>query len=263
MRVAAAVPEIEEYNIKANSETVLGFIKEASQLNIDLLLFPEAVLTGLVISDNYNTDKEYAITLDSEYITIISDYTRISKIWVAFGFIEVDNGVLYDSAILLNNNGEVVLHQRRLSTGWCNTNANPNEYGYGNNYNTVVTPWGKVGFMLCGDMFNVPHYAKNENLDILLFPFARSFSDWVTSPPQDEWDYTEWPEYAKQIKVIGAAVTIGANYIAPKEGSKFGGGFGGGFITDYNGKLLASQLLNKTGLLIYNMKERVSHEPKK
>jgi len=59
----------------------------------------------------------------------------------------------------------------------------------------------------------------------------------------------EWREYAKQIRFV-SAVTAGANYIAPKEGSLYGGGFGGGFITDKNGNLLASLPLNQAGLLV-------------
>lgn len=179
MKLAVAVPEIAEHDIAVNFQTIQTYIKEAIQSNVDLLLFPEAVLTGLVISGNYDVDKKYAISINSEYIKQIAKLSQTGGIWVALGFIEIDNGILYDSAVLINNTGDIVLHQRRLSEGWCSTAASPKEYGYADKYSTADTPWGKVGFMLCGDLFNVPYYAKNANLDILLFPFARCFGSWL------------------------------------------------------------------------------------
>jgi len=186
--------------------------------------------------------------LASEYINQIRERARLGNIWIALGFIEIDDGVLYDSAVLVDSAGDIALHQRRLSTGWCNNNASPKEYGYGNKYSTADTPWGKAGFMLCGDLFNVPKYAKDAGLDILLFPYARCFTAGAVSP-QQRWDNEEWPEYSSQIRYVGAAA-IGANYIAPEEGSPFNGGFGGGFITDAGGNLLASLPLNQAGLVL-------------
>jgi len=250
MKIAISTPKIQEYNLAENFKTVLQHIDEATTSKVNLLLFPEAALTGLVISDDYETDKQYAISLESDYIDQISAKARAGNIWLALGFIEISDGVLYDSAVLIDNTGSIALHQRRLSTGWCCPNASPKEYGYGDKYNTADTPWGKVGFMLCGDLFNVPQYAKDAKLNILLFPYARCFNSSVTWP-QQEWDTVEWPEYANQVRFIGAT-TAGANYIAPAEGSPFKGGFGGGFIADANGELLASQHLNTEGLLMYD-----------
>ncbi|MCL2421908.1 MAG: carbon-nitrogen hydrolase family protein [Defluviitaleaceae bacterium] len=253
MKAAIVVPQIEEYNITANLKIMLTYIDEAINANADLLLFPETVLTGLVISDDYDVDKQYAISLASEYINQIREKARRGDIWIAFGFLEIDEGILYDSALLIDSAGDIALHQRRLSPGWCATNARPEEYGYGSVYASANTPWGKVGFMICGDLFNVPHYAADEKLDILLFPFARCFGPWVTLPYQQEWDEIEWPEYAKQIASVGAVYTLGANYIAPEEGSAFNGGFGGGFITDRAGRLLAGLPLFRAGLLLHDL----------
>jgi len=253
IKAAVAVPEIVEYDISHNHKTVLDYISKAAKENVNLLLFPETVLTGLVISDDYSLDKQYAISLVSEPIKQIQAQAASCGLWVALGFIEIANGILYDSAVLIDSNGTIVLHQRRMSHGWCAPSANPAEYGYGDEYKTAQTPWGKVGFMICGDLFHVNHYATEANLDILLFPFARCFSSNIKLENyQQQWDNVEWPEYAQQISQVNAYALM-ANYIAPVEGSPFCGGFGGGFITDRYGNLLGQLPLNTAGLGICDM----------
>jgi len=72
MKLAIATPLIIEYEIAANLKTVLAYIAEAAQGGADLLLFPETTLTGLVISDNYEMDKQYALPISSDLLKEIA-----------------------------------------------------------------------------------------------------------------------------------------------------------------------------------------------
>ncbi|MCL2170643.1 MAG: carbon-nitrogen hydrolase family protein [Defluviitaleaceae bacterium] len=245
MKAAICVPKIIEHNIAANLDIVLKYIDKAALAGADLMLFPEAVLTGIDICDNYDKDKLLALSIASPEIQQIINKSQMCNIWVALGFIEIDNNCLYDTAILIDNFGAIQLHQRRLSRGWCDDNADKTKYGYGGEFLTADTIFGKIGFMICGDLFNVPHLAKNANLDLLLFPFARCFGSQAKLPPQREWDENELPEYSRQIAEIGAPA-LGANYITPGKSSYFGGAFA----TDANGDLIASLPLYQEGLLL-------------
>lgn len=256
MQLSIAIPNIVEYNIDANLQKVLSQLQiSANSREIPdspmLVLFPETVLTGLVISDDYDTDRLYALEITSTPITQICKQAEANKIWVAFGFIELAHGALYDTALLVNDNGEIALHQRRLTKGWCNPNAPRNKYGYGTKLATTITPWGKAAFLICGDLFHVPQIAADEKLDLLLFPYARCFGNISQPTPQQEWDINEWPAYATQVRAAGAKITLGANYIAPEKDSPFGGGFGGGFIANKDGNLLKSVPLQTEAIVVH------------
>lgn len=247
MRYAVAVPRI-TIDMQANLEKILAMMREASGSRADIILFTEAVLTGLNISDDYLKDKQIALPLDAAPIKAIMSHAAHFKIWTAFGFLELVNDVIYDSALLVDNNGEIALHYRRMNPDWKDKDADPRKYRDGVSLPIANTPWGKTMFLICGDLFETTFpLAVAAKPDLLLAPFARCFPPDVTEP-QKEWDAVEWPDYARQIKMVGA-FTLMANYIAPED--LCGGGFGGGFIADRHGELLKAQPLFQEGLIIY------------
>ncbi|MCL2363997.1 MAG: carbon-nitrogen hydrolase family protein [Defluviitaleaceae bacterium] len=249
MKIGVAVFEVKARNIAANTNAVLACMREAAAAGVDLLLLPEVVLTGFVFDDVYAKDLPYALELKNPLISRICEDAKRHGIGVAFGFIENGAGTLYDSAILVNSDGEIVLQQRRLTRGWCAPNANPAEYGTGTELCTAMTPWGNVGFMICGDLFDAVQHAADAALDILLFPYARCFAGGVTDA-QAEWDNVEWPEHAAQIKKANAGITLGANYISTGESDEY---FGGGFVAARDGARLAALPLYTPGLLVYEV----------
>lgn len=199
--------------------------------------------------DIYQKDLKLTIGVNSGTVKLIQEQARACNIWVGFGFLELHEGTIYDSALLIDNYGKTVLLHRRLSPGWRAQNANPAEYGCAEHLPVTTTPFGKTAFLICGDLFEfgIDHLAGH-NIDLILFPFARCFDSKITNP-QKEWDEVEFPEYRSQLMKIGA-LTLMSNYIAPQNMN--GGGFGGGFGVSKNGDLLAALPLFKEGLLIYD-----------
>jgi predicted amidohydrolase len=247
MRYAVAVPGITT-NIQGNLEKVLAMMRQASSSGANIVLFPEAVLTALNISDDYIKDKQLALPLNAAPIKTIVDNATRYKIWTAFGFLELVGDIIYDSALLVDKDGAIALHYRRINPDWKEIDADPIKYKEGISLPTADTPFGKTVFLICGDLFEVTFpLAVKAKPDLLLSPFARCFPPDVTEP-QKQWDTAEWPDYAAQIKTVGA-FTLMANYIAPKELN--GGGFGGGYIVGRDGKLLKSLPLYEEGLIIY------------
>ena len=220
MKIAACSPSIIEYDIAHNLSEIIRYVDEV-------------VALGILIIDK------------------IKQKAASSSIWIALGFIEIDeiSGMLYDSAILIDDIGEIALHYRRTSPGWLWKKSVP-MYGYGQHFPTVSTPWGKTGFLICGDLFQTEDAAIDAKLDLLLFPFARCHFLLDVRNEDSEWRRSHWSEYAEQIKKINA-LTIMSNYIAPGEGSEFEGGCGGAFITDKESNILAKLQLNTPGMAIF------------
>jgi predicted amidohydrolase len=248
IRYAVAVPWITS-NISDNLGKILSMMNEASMSGVNLLLFPETTLTGLNISDDYYIDRQYAFSLESPPVRAIVDNAADCKMWTAFGFLELSSNTIFDSAILVDESGEIVLHHRRMSPGWKAPNADPLKYGNGTRLSTFVAPWGKTAILICGDLFETAFpYAVEAGLDLLLFPFARCFSPEIKEL-QEQWNNVEWLNYSTRIKQIGS-FTLMSNYIASDELS--GGSFGGGFIVDPDGVIVKAKPLFEEGLLIWD-----------
>ncbi|OGO19125.1 MAG: hypothetical protein A2144_00640 [Chloroflexi bacterium RBG_16_50_9] len=211
MRYAVAVPEITS-NTKDNLDKILSMMSEASISGADIVLFPETVLTGLNICDDYDIDRQLAYPLESVPVQAIIDNAAKCRMWTAFGFLELSDTTIFDSAVLVDANGKIVLHQRRMSPGWRAKNANPLQYGSGASLSTAITPWGKTAILICGDLFETAFpQAVDAKFDLLLFPFDRCFSRQVTEP-QKQWNNVEWIDYSARIKQI-SALTLMSNYI--------------------------------------------------
>ena len=250
MRVAVSVPRISPV-VADNVAAILMHIEQAKEAGVELLLFPEAALTGLILSDDFSRDRLLGLNLNSAELTQIRKKAASTGIWVALGFLELHEAILYDSAILISDGGEVVLHYRRISKGWRHPKANPDEYGSGDAYTYAETPWGRVAFLICGDLFDMPQLAADVFPDLLLLPYARCFPESLMETTheyqQEEWDRAELPAYLAQVKSIGVP-TLMTNYIAPLEME--GGSFGGAYVLDHDAKILASLPLYREGVLV-------------
>ena len=253
MRAAVSVPVV-GWDREENIAAMVRHMKEASENRVDLLLFPETVITGLINGRDFSRDRDLGLRLDSNTIRLLRDKAIEFDIWLAFGLFELCEDTLYDSALLIDRQGEIALHYRRFSPGWRLPNVNPESYGLGEEYMTAETPWGKIGFLICGDLFDVPHLAKESDLDLLLFPFARCFPDDIAtlSPAEQQayWDHQEWPQYAAKIAYIGAPALM-TNYIADPDLE--GGAFGGGYIVDMAANILTSLPLYQDGIIVWEM----------
>jgi len=158
---------------------------------------------------------------------------------------------LYDSAVLLKPDGSVALRYRRNEAGWHGRDADPEVYRQGEDLPVAETPFGVVAFLLCGDLFDDAIVARFKGLgaDLMLFPFARCFSDGTAD--QTRWDTEELPEYARRVQMAGTPALM-TNYLTdgslPDDNS-----FGGAFAISAEGEVLASHPLGEEGMLIVEM----------
>ncbi len=182
--------------------------------------------------------------------------------WVAFGLLECVGDSLYDSAVLIDADGEVKLTYRRISPQWHGAGASPDVYRQGEKVGAVETPWGKIALLICGDLFDDAIVAQARALspDWLLFPFARCFAGGGTS--QVRWDSEEMPAYAARVRAVGTSALM-ANYLAdvrelPDAVSSGGissreGYFGGAFVVRADGTVVAQKPLGASGMLVVDV----------
>lgn len=256
MKIALIVPRLIR-NVEINIDSINKLILEACANDASFILLPEAVLTGLIIDDIYEHDIRLTISIQHKIIIDFCDKAKDNNIWLCFGFLENDKDCIYDSAVLINPNGEIVIHHRRINPQWRAKNMPPNQYFEGDEIKYAITPFGKTAVLICGDLFDdrVISMLNKIQPNFILFPFARCFSSKIKDV-QKEWDDIEKYEYISQARRTGATVAM-SNYIGTTDINDTS--FGGAFVVNAKGDMLASLPLLQEGLLYYEYDDVQQH----
>jgi predicted amidohydrolase len=243
---AALVVHCVTAEVSDNVARMLRATEAASDAGAGLVVFPEMASTGFVNSGDPEQDRRIAETIPGPTASLLCGAARAHGVWIAVGVFERDDAGLYDSAILIDSQGCVRLKYRRIQPSWRTRRADPDVYRLGDAVRAVETPFGRVAFLLCGDLFDdgvVDRFIAAEP-DLLLFPFARCFND--GSREQRRWDVDEAPEYLARVRRAGAPALM-TNYLAERDFD--GGSFGGAMHVSADGALLASLPLGVPGIL--------------
>jgi len=245
MKAALVVHHI-TIDMSSNLETIKTAVNEAADHGVDLVLLPEAALTGLINNDNPYHDLPLGQTIPGSATDILGGLCSKRGVWLAIGLLERDENRLYDSAVLIDPNGKIQLKYRRISRGWHGEKANPLVYCQGKEIRKVETSLGSFAFLICGDLFDdsIVTRLRNVNPDWLLFPFARCFFN--DEDVQTQWDKKEKEQYVAQVKLAGTTILM-TGYLADRDIG--GGAFGGAMVVRLDGFVIDSHPLDKSGIL--------------
>ena len=234
-----------------NLARILGMAERAATAGAELILLPEAAVTGLVNNDDPAHDLPLGEHIPGPATDALGQLCSQRRVWLGFGLLERDGNQLYESAVLIGPNGRIALKYRRNQPQWHGRHASPDVYREGTELGSASTPFGRMAFLLCGDLFDddIVSRFKDFGADWLLFPFARSFSD--MSVDQRRWDTLEMPEYAGRVRQGGAPALM-VNYLADST-LQCDGSFGGAFVVSAAGEIIASRPLGREGILMVEL----------
>ncbi|KAK7062814.1 hypothetical protein VNI00_000307 [Paramarasmius palmivorus] len=122
MKVAAVQAEPAWFNLEAGVDKVISIVKEAAANGVQLVGFPEVFIPGYpmrVWTEAYNPTffTEYqknSLSVTSPQYQRILQAVKDAGLWVVLGFVELDGCSMYAAQSIINANGEVVLHRRKL-----------------------------------------------------------------------------------------------------------------------------------------------------
>ncbi len=155
-------------NLKESVEKALDFISQASKNKADILVFGESWFGGYPswldyipnaarwnyapVKKTWSETFENAMEMGSDEITRLSEAAKKANVFLIFGFNEAikkgrGNGTLYNAILMIDNQGEIKNHHRKLMP----TYTEKLVYGLGDAHGlkAVDSPFGRLGALVC------------------------------------------------------------------------------------------------------------------
>jgi len=205
-------------------------IREAKNGAAEIICLPETVILGWVNPDAH----ERAYPIPGKDSGQLCELAKKYEIYLCAGLAEKDGTELYDSAVLIDEKGHILLKHRKINIL---TELMGPPYRQGTDVSTVETKFGKIGLLICADTHKDKILKRMAELkpDLLLVPYGYAELE------------EKWPEHGKELEKVvnkaalktGAAV-VGTNLVGEiTKGAWKGRIFGGHSVAaDKNGKTI-------------------------
>ena len=131
---------------KRNLERAQLMIEEASKKNCDFILLPECLDLGWT----HPSLKTEALTIPGLYSNKICEHAEKFNIYVCAGLTEKEDYKIYNSAILVDPNGKIILKYRKINI----LSKALEYYSIGTKLSVVNTPFGIFGVNICSDNYS-------------------------------------------------------------------------------------------------------------
>ncbi len=135
---------VEGGNKKRNLCHAKEMINQAASESADLVLLPEAMDIGWT----YPATKTIASAIpNGDTCRLLREAAKKNKVYVCSGLIEKEGKQIFNSAVLINPQGEVLIRHRKLNE----LEIGHPYYAQGDRLNVCHTPLGTLGLMICAD----------------------------------------------------------------------------------------------------------------
>ena len=149
-----------------NLERALELIDDAKKENCDIVLLPET----LDLAWTHPSALTESEPIPGKYSAILSEAAKKNNIYVCAGLTEKRKDGVYNTAILIDNKGEIILKYSKINV----LDVGLEFYKIGTTLNVVDTPFGKVGLNICADNYadglSIGHTLARMGAQIILSP---------------------------------------------------------------------------------------------
>jgi len=180
---------------RGNLARIDNAVREARRAGAEIACLPETALYGWVNPEAHDR----AHPIPGEDSQRLCEMAREHRIHVCVGLEEKDNGPLYDSALLIDDEGRILLKHRKMNLlEWLMTPP----YSPGQDVCVTQTRFGRVGVLICADTHVESILLRMRDLrpDVVLVPYGYAAQE------------TAWPDHGRELErvVANAARVIGA-----------------------------------------------------
>ncbi|MEN6575729.1 MAG: carbon-nitrogen hydrolase family protein [Phycisphaerales bacterium] len=170
-------------------------VEEAAQAGAQIACLPESAILGWVNPDAH----QRAQPIPGKDSQCLCEIAERHKIFLCVGLDEKAGEDLYDSALLIDGTGRILLKHRKIIL--LSELMTP-PYAAGSEVQVVETPLGRIGILICADTHEPQILARMAELkpDLVLVPYGYAAQE------------DQWPEHGKELErvVTNAARTFHA-----------------------------------------------------
>lgn len=162
---------------KANLDHARAMIDEAAANQADVILLPEAMDLGW--TDPSALTEAQPIP-DGQTSQLLISLAKKHQVFICSGLIEKADDKVYNSAIMINPKGEIILSHRKINE----LDIGHPYYELGQKLNVCETPFGTFGLLICADA-NTENQVLTRSLAYMGADVILSPSSWAVPPDHD------------------------------------------------------------------------------
>lgn len=205
---------VEPGNLEKNLSHAEALINEAANGKADVVLLPEVMDLGWTHSSAKTLSSKIP---NGKTCSHMSKLAKKYQVYLCFGMVEKEGDVNYNSAVIIDNKGKVLLKHRKLNE----LDIAHDQYAQGDRLGVCTTPWGTFGLMICADATAKDHVLTRSlgymSADIILSP-----SSWAVPPDHDNakdpYGKTWFDAYKPVAKEFGLWIASASNVGPVTEG---------------------------------------------
>jgi predicted amidohydrolase len=167
VRLALAQLALEDGDLARNMGLAEEAAREAAIHKPDVLCLPEAADFGWL----HQEARRDALTVPGKYTEFLAGLAVRRGVWVCAGCLERDGERVYNSAVIIDRTGRIVLKHRKIRT-LPDLTKHLYDAGTPDGTMTVDTEFGRIGWTICADNFDIaiPQRAASAGAWLLLTP---------------------------------------------------------------------------------------------
>jgi predicted amidohydrolase len=222
MKLALAQLLLEGTEPERNFERAEKLIARAKSENCDVVLLPETIDFAWTHPDAL----QQAITIPGEYSNLFCEFAKKYNIWICVGLTEKTDTCNYNSALLIDNNGNIVGKHRKINL----LTVEFPYYEVGQKLEVFDTPFGKIGLNICADNYldsiDIGHTLARMGAQLILAPSSWTVEHSITEaqdPYLDKWIKPLGVIAKAHGIVVASATSVGYIVGGPYEGKKMVG----------------------------------------
>jgi N-carbamoylputrescine amidase len=205
--VALAQIEVVDGDLDENMRRAELAAARAASKSVDFFHLPEAADWGWL----HQQARRDALPIPGKYTDFLAEIARRHRMWVSAGCLEKDGEHVYNSAVIVDRTGKIVLKHRKIDTlPWLTGHLY--DRGRPEDIRCVETEFGRIGLTICADNFDLKKPARVAEQGGWLLVAPHGFAAEESKLEQNSKEYqTHMRKVAKGTKlwVIGTDSVLG------------------------------------------------------